>query len=102
MAVAIKALEEKGVRVNESDFRDEDIVRHDQYVVVFRGAAADLFDCIFKGVQNGGAAHHLPHGADALVTHGDLGVDIGHGGSVKCHEREIVRGDGDSFSLPNV
>ena len=102
MTVAIKALEDKGVRVNESDFRDEDVVRRDQYVVIFRGDAAKLFDCLFERGKDCLSTEHLPHGVDVPVSHLDSRVDAGHQRSV---ERSLDRGElihGGEISLENV
>ena len=99
MQVAIKALQDKGMGINESDFRDEDLVRNDQYIVIFRGEAAELFDCLFERRKDSLPAEHGSHGADVLVSHLDGGVDTGK--LPVLHRSDVAHGVG-KISLENV
>ena len=92
MAVAINALKNKGVRMDESDFANSDIMRNDQYVVVFVGRAAELFDCLFEGSNNSGATHHLSDGSVRSESGFNRGVESGNlpvleGSDVVAHEK---------------
>ncbi len=61
MSLLVEAAKKKGVRLQESDFCNEDIERLNNYVMVFRGAACDLINSIFEGDKRGVAAHQVVH-----------------------------------------
>ena len=48
VAVAVKALKDKGVRVDESAFKHPDISKPNKYVMVLRGEAYHLLDALFE------------------------------------------------------
>jgi hypothetical protein len=48
VAVAVKALKDKGVRVDESAFKHPDISNPNKYVMVLRGEAYHLLDALFE------------------------------------------------------
>ena len=67
MSVVIEAAKKKGVRLQESDFRNEDVESLNQHVMVFRGAAADLVNSIFERDERGVSAHQVVHGSAGLL-----------------------------------
>ena len=101
MAVAIKALEDKCVRLNESDISHEDIIRMDSHVVILRGRAAEVFDCLFHPRKNSVPAHHLPDGGVGPVASLKSGVESGNLPVLERADGVGVVHGGDSFSLPN-
>ena len=53
MAVIRRAAKNKGVRFDEADFKNGEVVYTNQNVVRFTGKSVDLIDRIFKGRESG-------------------------------------------------
>jgi len=67
MAVLIDALEKKGVRFDEASFKNQDISHLNKHVVVLRGDARKLCDCLFECNPCSVTTHHTPKDMGLLL-----------------------------------
>ncbi len=96
MAVLIDALEKKGVRFDEASFKNQNISHLNKHVVILRGDALKLCDCLFECNPSSVTTHHIPK---------DMGLLLGSADSSRRTDGNIPsRGDVvfHNRSLPNV
>ena len=82
MTVLVEAAKKKSVRLHESDFRDGDVECLNNYVMVFRGRAADVIYSLFKGDECSLPAHQVTHDGGSVLRSADCrGRDVGNVGN---------------------
>ena len=72
MAVLIESLKGKGVRFDESDFKDGDIIHENQYVTIIRGEAGEFLHRIYESLESGATAEQATQYARLLLSGSDF------------------------------